>query len=164
MPDTKTILQRLLENRVDFVVVGGLAATLYGASTVTYDLDVCLDFSQENILKMMEAVRELNPRIRAQQGWILLESLSPERVSTLGNLYLQTDSGGLDLMGSLREIGSYKDVVQRSVQLEVFGSPCRVLEIQALIEIKEGIGRPKDRQVVFELRTILEKNAPKKTF
>ncbi len=159
MPDTKTILQRLLENEVDFVVVGGLAATLYGASTVTYDIDVCLDFSQKNILKMIQSVRDLNPRVRAQQGWISLEHLSPERISTLGNLYLQTDSGGLDLMGSLREIGPYESVVQRSIQLEVFGKPCRVLEIQALIEIKEGIGRPKDRQVILELKTILERSA-----
>lgn len=158
MLSTKTILQRLLENKIDFVLVGGLAATLYGASTVTYDVDVCFDFLPQNIQKLLDALNDLHPRVRAQTGWVNLQEMPLEQIASLKNLYLQTDCGGLDLLGSLVEIGDYAEVKKQSQEVDIFGSPCLVLKIESLIQIKEKIGRPKDRQVVLELKTILEKS------
>ncbi|MBI4374193.1 MAG: hypothetical protein HY542_04875 [Deltaproteobacteria bacterium] len=158
MLNTKTILQRLLENNIDFVLVGGLAATLYGASTVTYDIDICFDFSGQNVQKMLDALKGLNPRVRMQSGWVGLHEIPLERLSELKNLYLQTDCGGLDLLGSLIEIGDYRQAKQRSQTIDVFNKPCQILEIEALIQIKENIGRPKDHQVALELKAILEKS------
>jgi molybdopterin-guanine dinucleotide biosynthesis protein len=39
--DLNQILQRLCDADIDFVIVGGFAATLHGSSLVTRDLDVC---------------------------------------------------------------------------------------------------------------------------
>lgn len=157
MPNTKTILQRLLENGVDFILVGGLAATMYGAATVTYDVDVCFDFSRENIQKLLDALRDIHPRVRTQKKWRDLCSLPLRQIVNLKNLYLQTDCGGLDLLGSLVEIGSYEDVKRHSTEIVVFKRPCCILKLEELIRVKENMGRPKDRQVAIELRTILEK-------
>lgn len=162
MLNTKTILQRLLENDIDFVLVGGLAATLYGASTVTYDIDVCFDFSNQNIQKILEVLQDLHPRVRAQEKWMALHELPLKQLAETKNLYLQTDCGGLDLLGSLIEIGDYQQVKQRSREIDVFGKPCRILEIETLIQIKENIGRPKDHQVALELKAILEKRGKEK--
>ncbi len=157
MTNTKGLLQRLLENDIEFVLVGGLAATMYGASTVTYDVDVCFEFAPENIEKLLAAFNDLNPRVRAQTGWLSPSELPPEQLLRLDNLYLQTDYGGLDLLGSLVEVGDYTEVKRHSVQINVFGKPCRILELETLIRVKENIGRPKDKQVAIELRTIREK-------
>ncbi len=38
--DPEHIIETLVRHRVDFVLVGGYAATLYGARRPTYDLDI----------------------------------------------------------------------------------------------------------------------------
>lgn len=157
MSNVKGILQRLLEARIDFVLVGGLAATMYGASTVTYDVDVCLRFSEENMKSLLRALHDVNPKIRSQTAWTALEALPIDQLCRAENLYLQTNLGGLDLLGSLREIGNFEEVKKHSHEIEILGYPCRVLTIDSLIRIKESIGRPKDRQVALELKSILEK-------
>ena len=157
MLKAKLLLQRLLENEIDFVLVGGLAATMYGASTVTYDADICFDFSRQNIERLRIALQDLHPRVRAQRDWMPLADLPPEQLESLKNRYLQTDGGGLDLLGSLAEIGDYQRVKHHSTEIALFGRPCRILDIDALIEIKEKLDRPKDRQVALELKAILEK-------
>lgn len=39
-PDLFGLLQALAEQRVDFIVIGGVAAVLQGAPIATFDLDV----------------------------------------------------------------------------------------------------------------------------
>lgn len=159
MNNIKGILQRLLESRIECIIVGGLAATMYGASTVTYDVDVCLRFSPENIQNLIKTLEDIHPRVRAQTDWVSLDSFPLEQLIRAQNIYLQTDLGGLDLLGLLVGIGDYDAVRKRSREIEVFGLTCLVLDIESLIEVKEKIGRPKDKQVVLELRTILEKTS-----
>ena len=45
----------------DFVVVGGYAVVAHGGTLVTQDLDVCCDFSADNLLRMQEALGDLHP-------------------------------------------------------------------------------------------------------
>jgi len=52
------LLQRLCDAGVDFVIVGGFAATLHGSSLVTRDLDVCAILSSENVEKLRAALRD----------------------------------------------------------------------------------------------------------
>ena len=157
MINKKGLLQRLLENKIEFVLIGGLAATMYGASTVTYDVDVCFDFSPENVQKLLTALRDIHPRVQAQTQWVALDELPLEQLVNLKNLYLQTDYGSLDLLGSLIEVGNYQEVSRHANEISIFAMPCRVLQIETLLRIKEGMGRPKDRQVALELKAILEK-------
>jgi hypothetical protein len=53
--------QRLCDADIDFVIVGGFAATLHGSSLVTRDLDVCAILSSENVANLRDALR-LNVR------------------------------------------------------------------------------------------------------
>ena len=41
MKDIERQLIVLAEYQVDFIVIGGVAATLYGSSHITQDLDIC---------------------------------------------------------------------------------------------------------------------------
>jgi molybdopterin-guanine dinucleotide biosynthesis protein len=70
--DLNQLLQRLCDAKLDFVIVGGFAATLHGSSLVTRDLDISLD----NLIRAKEAlgrekdllaVKELKA-IREKQG------------------------------------------------------------------------------------------------
>jgi hypothetical protein len=61
-------LNRLIERRcdanIDFVVVGGFAGMLHGSTLVTRDLDVCAILSSENVSRLRETFRDLQPKHR----------------------------------------------------------------------------------------------------
>jgi hypothetical protein len=69
------LLERLCDSKIDFVIVGGFAATLHGSSLVTRDLDVCAILSDENVEKLRDALRDLKPTHR----------LTPQKLSFLDN-------------------------------------------------------------------------------
>ena len=160
MEDINQLLHRLLQNKVDCVLVGGYAAVVHGSATVTQDLDVCLDFQPGNIQKLLRALEKVNPRVRAGSNTISLFEYTVERIAQLENLYIKTELGKLDLLGSVTGIGPYADVKKNSITINLFDLPCRVLDIDSLIKAKEAIGRPKDHQTVLELQVIREKMKP----
>lgn len=157
MPTPNEILKRLLQNKVDFILVGGLAAVAYGVSTMTQDIDVCFPFAPENIRRLLISLEGSHPCVRAGSGIVPLDQYDVARLSKLDNLYLQTDLGELDLLGRIVGIGGFKEVKAQSTEIEIFGFSCRILEIDSLINAKEAMGRPKDRHVVLELKAIREK-------
>ncbi len=44
------------ERAVDFVVIGGLAATFHGSARVTYDLDICYSRASANVRRLAAAL------------------------------------------------------------------------------------------------------------
>ena len=58
------LLDRLVESRIDFVLIGGYAAVLHGSSQVTQDLDICAVLTEENVGRLRDALRDLDPRHR----------------------------------------------------------------------------------------------------
>jgi len=59
--DFRDLLTRLIETQVDFVLVGGFAGVVHGCSCVTQDIEICCDFSPENLLALLKAVSNLHP-------------------------------------------------------------------------------------------------------
>ncbi|MEO8314035.1 MAG: nucleotidyltransferase [Pseudomonadota bacterium] len=153
MSELNGLLQRLSESGIEFVVVGGVAAVLHGSSMVTRDLDVCANLNGENLQKLRDALRDLHPVHRIGPArHSFLET--PEPGASLNNLYLQTDLGALDLLGSITGIGDFDQVRKSAVQIELFGSKVMVLALEPLIKAKEAVGRQKDLLAATELRAI----------
>lgn len=63
MVQFRELLTRLLDAELDFVVVGGVAATLHGVSEPTRDLDVCIRLSPESWQRVFAVIGSLNPRL-----------------------------------------------------------------------------------------------------
>lgn len=153
MSELNGLLQRLSEAGIEFVVVGGVAAVLHGSSLVTRDLDVCANLNGENLQKLRDAFRDLHPVHRiGPERHSFLEI--PEPGASLTNLYLQTDLGALDLLGSITGIGDFDQVRKSAIQVELFGRKVKVLALEALIKAKEAVGRQKDLLAATELRAI----------
>jgi hypothetical protein len=60
------------------------------------------------------------------------------------------------LLGEMVGGGAYEDIVPNSVEVTLFGRPCRVLALPALIRAKRAAGRPKDLEAIAELEALLE--------
>ena len=100
MADFESLLKRLIQHHVDFVIVGGYAAVAHGISYLTQDIDVCCSFEPANLLRLQQALADLHPVHRMTPQRIPLE-LTLESCQNLKNLYLDTDLGQLDCLGSI---------------------------------------------------------------
>ena len=64
MTEFTSLIRRLSDNEVRFIIVGGAAATAHGSARLTLDLDVVYNRSDLNIDKMVVALRPLEPYLR----------------------------------------------------------------------------------------------------
>ena len=63
----------------------------------------------------------------------------------------------LDLLGEVRGVGYYQDVLAGSLEYELFGYKFPVIEIGKLIIAKRTAARPKDLIAIPELEAIQER-------
>jgi len=151
--DFPSLLCRLVDAGVDFVIVGGYAGVVHGCTYVTQDVDICCDFSPANLLVLQEALSGLHPVHRMTPGRKPLE-LTSTNAGEFRNLYLDTDLGHLDCLDEVLGLGGYDQVKRASVPVEIEGRTLRVLTLDALITAKEAMNRPRDREAVRQLRAM----------
>lgn len=147
------LLARLVRAEVDFVIIGGYAGVIYGCTYVTQDVDICCDFSVTNLLALQKALSDVHPVHRMTPGRKPLE-LTPQNAGQFKNLYLDTDLGHLDCLSEVQGIGPYEQVKQASRLIEIDSTRLRVLSIDALIQAKEAMNRPRDREAIRQLKAI----------
>lgn len=154
MNNLNNLLQVLLENKIDFVLIGGFAGVVHGSTQVTRDLDICALITPSQVEKLRVALRDLHPKHRMNPNFKPSFLTEPKDIENLRNIYLETDLGVLDIISEVTEVGNFDLVKGNSVEIELFGYKCRVISIDALIRAKEKMGRPKDRLVVAELKAL----------
>jgi hypothetical protein len=152
MQNLAELTRRLIDARVEFVLVGGFAALSYGVMRSTRDVDICCRFSVENLMRIQKAFADLHP-VHFPRTDLPLQ-LTPELCAQLKNLYLKTDLGRVDCLGEVLGIGNFDDALKHSVELELPIGMCRILAIDALIRAKEIMNRDHDLITVKELKEI----------
>jgi len=53
-------VNRLIEFKVEYVLVGGYASLIHGSSLMTEDVDVALDMRPENLKRLYSALKDLH--------------------------------------------------------------------------------------------------------
>lgn len=152
------LLELLAKHEVDFVIIGGFAGIVHGCVYVTQDVNICCDFSVSNLLKLADALKNVHPVNRMTPARLPLE-LTSANAGQFKNLYLDTDIGQLDCLSFVEGVGDYGKVKERSILIEVEEVKMRTLSIEALIEAKKAMNRPRDREMIAQLKEI--KNAQK---
>jgi len=134
--DYKEMLSILLENNVDFLVVGAYAMAAHGFPRATADLDIFIRPSQENAKKVYNALaifgapmEDIKIEDFAQRGTIFQIGVSPRRIDVIN------DIDGV-LFGEAFED---KDVIC----IEELNVP--IISKQKLIINKKATGKEKDK-------------------
>ena len=129
---------------------------LLGSDMLTQDLDVCVNSTPENWLKIYEALVDFQPKHRMIKG---LPALTKELIESkqLNNLYLTTNLGILDCIERVTGIGNYEEVMRYSKPLKFSDFSVNCLQLEGLILSKSALNREKDRQTVLKLKAIQEK-------
>ncbi len=155
MTDFEALLRRLAENEVDFILVGGVAASVHGSARLTQDLDIVYARSPDNLERIVSALADIEPYLRGAPPGLPFD-WSPETLRRGLNFTLATRLGDVDLLGEITGGGGYEDLVDESVVVEVYGASVRCLGLERLIAVKRAAGRPRDLESVAELEVILE--------
>jgi predicted nucleotidyltransferase len=155
MIDYPKLLRLLAEQEVGFIIIGGVAAVLHGSSRLTQDLDIVYQRSPQNLTRLVQALAEQSPYLRgAPPGLPFQWSVATLHMGL--NFTLETSVGPLDLLGEITGGGGYEDLLEHTIEVEVFGVRCRCLDLPALIRTKRAAGRPKDLEAIAELEVIWE--------
>jgi hypothetical protein len=152
MQNLSELTRRLLEGKVEFVLIGGFAAVAHGVTLVTRDVDICCRFDETNLMRIQRALADLHPRHRSRPDLAL--ALTPAQCSRLKNLYVRTDLGVVDCVSEVLGVGSFEIVKHQSDAVELPFGICRILGLEALIRAKEAMNRDHDRLAVRQLRAI----------
>ncbi|MDH4240014.1 MAG: nucleotidyltransferase [Phycisphaerae bacterium] len=148
------LIERLKKGGVKFVLVGGFAGVVHGCTYVTQDIDICCDFSADNLLALQKVLKELHPVHRMTPQRLKLK-LTVESCTRFKNLYLDTDIGQVDCLASIDGLGDYKDVEKLSEITDLGGGlRIRVLTVDSLIKARKAMKRPRDREAVLQLEAI----------
>lgn len=152
MTDFAALLKRLNAGGVEFIIVGGVAAAVHGASRLTLDLDIVYLRSPENVLRLVRSLEDLHPYLRGAPPGLPFR-FDSETVERGLNFTLSTTLGDIDLLGEITG-GAYSDLLPNTDTIRVFDIECRCLSVRKLIQVKRACGRPKDLEGIAELEAI----------
>ena len=161
MIDLERALQELHRGGVEFIIVGGAAATIHGSARVTQDLDLVYARTPENIARLAAALAPHSPYLRGAPPGLPFR-WDAETIRRGLNFTLTTTLGDLNLLGEIVGGGGYADFLSHNQVVKVSGSEYRCLGLARLIHVKRAAGRPKDLEAVAELKALQEERPDQK--
>jgi predicted nucleotidyltransferase len=161
------LLNELAKAGMKFVICGGVACVLYGVERTTHDIDISIDFSEENLKKLLEVTKRFNliPRIPEPVESLFDEAKRKQWVEDKNALVytFQSSLDALQLDIFLSYPKTFEELEQNAEMVLIGGSTFFVSSIDDLLTVKKAIEplREKDKQDINELEKILrEKNKP----
>lgn len=152
VPNFREIIAALNEEKVDFVVIGGLALILQGGSHVTEDCDIAVAVDPANKTAIVRALSRFYPvptgfKVGDEFDWspIALEAES---------LHLETSVGRIDILTVTPGVPDYAALRTSANKKSIYGFEFLVACIDDLIATKSAAGRTKDKLHLLELRDL----------
>jgi hypothetical protein len=154
--DPEEIIRVLDRHKVEYVIVGGVAARLHGSPILTEDVDVAPQRSADNLRRLAEALRELDAHLDAPGTDAGLRV--PLDAATFSSPVMKflTRAGEVDIVLEMVGVGGYDEIVGSAVEYRVFDMRIRVASLDDIITSKEASDRPKDRAHLEMLRQLAE--------
>lgn len=153
--DFQRVLKALCESEVEFIVIGGLAATIHGSSRFTRDIDLVYRRTTKNLARLAKALAPFQPYLRgAPPGLPFLWDTDTLRRGL--NFTLTTTVGPIDLLGEVAGGGTYENLLPYSMPVKMFGLQFLCVDLNKLIQLKRAAGRPRDLEAIAELEALLE--------
>lgn len=157
MIDFERLLRVFADGGVQFIIVGGVAATVHGSSRLTTDLDVIYSRDDENLKRLVRALAPHSPYLRGAPAGLPFK-FDVETLRAGLNFTFTTDLGPVDLLGEVAGGGRFENLVGDSSVISLFGLDCPCVSLDALIRLKRAAGRPKDLETISELEALRDES------
>lgn len=136
------ILRVLADHQVRFILVGGIAATVHGSPSVTYDVDVAPEQSPENLERLAAALTELGAVRYTEPEEDLAEPSADELLARVEQF--ASPIGYIDVLRELRAVGGYDQLMAAAELIDIAGVSVYVAALDDIIASKQAAHRPKD--------------------
>ena len=138
------ILGTLVQEGVEFVLIGGLASQVHGSPSLTGDVDICHSLDRDNLERLATALARLVAVRRTLPSGVHapvdLQALRAGDVFTL-----TTRFGDLDLLAHPDPGLDFRALAAGAREVRILGVPVLVASLDDLMAMKRAAGRPKDR-------------------
>lgn len=138
-----SLLRRLVEGKVDFLVIGGVAVAMQGYGRSTKDLDITYATDATNLEALGAVLIAADARLRGVTEDV---PFTPD-ARTLKHtqiLTLDTVDGGLDLLVDPPGAPPYQTMRSRSDIVDFEGLSLRIVALDDLLSMKRAARRPLD--------------------
>jgi hypothetical protein len=132
-----------------------VAAGIHGSVRATTDVDFLYSRIPSNLERLASALTGAHPYLRGAPAGLPFQ-WDAETLRRGLNFPLITDFGDVDLLGEIVGGGSFEDLKDQTIRVQVFGIECLCLDLEPLIRVKRAAGRPKDFEAIAELERLLE--------
>jgi hypothetical protein len=159
--EADAILRLLLEAKIDFVVIGGLAVGAHGFVRATKDVDIVPNPDPINLAAFEDALFAINARpieravLRAEE---MPAEWEPGALLYGGNWALDSDYGRIDVLQYIHEVEVIETYVELRDKALVVDVPevgkVRFASLEHLELMKRVAGRPQDLNDLEELRRL----------
>ena len=139
------------------MLIGGIAATLYGSRHVTDDTDVLVRRTTANLNRLRRVLTELDARDLRKRS---LDEVMAD-LGEGGNARTRTAAGPLDVLAAIPVDPpiAYLAIVRRANITRIGKLQVRVVALDDLVDMKSRTKRVKDQARLPELRRIQELQA-----
>lgn len=149
------LLSTLDKHAVRFVLIGALAARLYGFPRVTADADITPAADRPNLEKLAKALKELRARVYTES---VPEGLEFDcSATTLGRAEmwnLVTAAGRIDVAFKPAGTKGFADLLANAEKFKAYGVTFLTASLDDIIRSKEAANRPKDREDVAIMKAM----------
>ena len=133
--DFKEFVELLNENDVRYLVVGGYAVALHGHPRYTKDLDVWIELSPGNAIKILAALKDF--------GFGSLDLKPDDFLESNQIIQLGYPPNRIDILTTLTDL-KFEDCYEAKVKVEIHGLHIDFIDIENLKKNKRATGRPQD--------------------
>jgi len=149
------IFREFQNKKVKYVVVGGIAINLLGGNRSTYDMDILVEMSDENLKKVVSILKRKGYRVKQpvnpmdiaikdiREDWIRGKNMKAF------NFYKEEDMKEVDII--IDSPVRFEDAKKDYLRVKSGPLAIPVISIKKLIKMKEKAGRPVDR---FDIATL----------
>ena len=153
--DFSGLLRLLSGAGVQYILIGGVAATSHGSARATFDLDIVYRRSPDNLVRLVNALAPIKPYLRGAPPGLPFR-WDVETLQAGLNFTLVTSLGDLDILGEVVGGGTYEELFPHTEPLKIFSTECLRVDLDTLIRLKRAAGRPRDLDAIAELEALRE--------
>lgn len=133
--DLRELLKCFLSHDVRFLIIGGHAVSYHGYPRFTKDLDVWVERSEANAIKIVEALREFG---------FDFEGLSPEMFTQESRMtQMGREPNRVDILHTIKGV-EFSECYPRSLRANIEGASIPIISKTDLIQNKIATARPQD--------------------
>ncbi len=162
--DSEALVRLLDRHRVAYVLIGGIAAVVHGATRATFDIDIVPRWDDENLRALASALAEAGARLRVPGApEPVREPLDERTLRHYPVTTWRTRHGDIDVVIGTPtrrrgRLATNDDLAARALARGAFGATVLVAALDDIIESKESLDREPDRVALPELRELLARS------